>query len=84
MQKVSGNKKTRVLTHKQKCIANSSLQAPLEQTLHLLSRKDRVPLTLAHRPQSFEAANATGDGGRCADDEQVSKGSCLTRGGAWW
>lgn len=61
MQKVSGNKKTRVLTHKQKCITNSSLQAPLEQTLHLLPQKDCVPLTLAHRPQSFEAANATGD-----------------------
>lgn len=62
MQKVPGNKKTRVLTHKQKYISNSSLQAPLEQTLHLLPQKSSVLLTLAHRPQSSEAANATGDG----------------------
>lgn len=68
MQKVSGNKKTRVLTHKQKYIANSSLQAPLGQTLHLLSEKDCVLLTLAHRPQSFEAANAMGDGDTARTD----------------
>lgn len=43
MQKVSGNKKTRVLTHQHKYIANSSLQAPAEQASHLLPQKDRVP-----------------------------------------
>lgn len=62
MQKVSGNKKTRVLTHKQKHISNSSLQATLEQTLHLLPQKNSVLLMLAHRPQSSEATNAIGDG----------------------
>lgn len=62
MQKVSGNKKTRVLTHKQQYISNSNLQAPLEQTLHLRPQKNSVLLMLAHRPQSFEATSAIGDG----------------------
>lgn len=62
MQKVSGNKKTRVLTHKQEYISNSSLQAPLEQTLHLLPQKNSVLLMLAHGPQSFGATNAIGEG----------------------
>lgn len=80
MQKVSGNKKTRVLTHKQEHITNSRLQAPLQQTLHLHPQKGLCAAHAGTLTAVIWGCRCHQRQGDCVDDGQMSKGSLSDSG----